>query len=140
MIALVFLATVINYLDRQTLSVVAPVLRDEFRMSNETYGRVVAAFMLAYTVMNGVSGPLIDRLVLHLLANTGNKSKKLRTREEFLPIPDVKVRLRLPAGRRARSVTLLRSRRRPAWHERAGWVELTVPQVLIHEAVHLELA
>jgi ACS family hexuronate transporter-like MFS transporter len=62
MIALVFLATVINYLDRQTLSVVAPVLRDEFRMSNETYGRVVAAFMLAYTVMNGVSGPLIDRL------------------------------------------------------------------------------
>ncbi|PYQ13877.1 MAG: hypothetical protein DMF80_14010 [Acidobacteria bacterium] len=81
-----------------------------------------------------------DRLVLHLLANTGNKSKKLRTREEFLPIPDVKVRLRLPAGRRARSVTLLRSRRRPAWHERAGWVELTVPQVLIHEAVHLELA
>ena len=81
-----------------------------------------------------------DRVVLHLLANTGNKSKKLRTREEFLPIPDVEVRLRLPAGRRARSVTLLRSRRRPAWHERAGWVELTVPQVLIHEAVHLELA
>jgi ACS family hexuronate transporter-like MFS transporter len=62
MIALVFLATVINYLDRQTLSVVAPVLRDEFRMSNETYGRVLAAFLLAYTVMNGVSGPLIDRL------------------------------------------------------------------------------
>jgi len=62
MITLVFLATVINYLDRQTLSVVAPVLRDEFRMSNETYGRVLAAFLLAYTVMNGVSGPLIDRL------------------------------------------------------------------------------
>src|SRR5712691_7178048 len=62
MIALVFLATVINYLDRQTLSVVAPILRDEFRMSNETYGRVLAAFLLAYTVMNGVSGPLIDRL------------------------------------------------------------------------------
>src|SRR5207244_13210809 len=72
-----------------------------------------------------------DRLVLHLLANTGNKSKKLRTREEFLPIPDVKVRLRLPAARRARSVTLLRSRRRPAWHERAGWAELTAPPVLI---------
>jgi ACS family hexuronate transporter-like MFS transporter len=31
-------------------------------MSNETYGRVLAAFLLAYTVMNGVSGPLIDRL------------------------------------------------------------------------------
>lgn len=62
MIALVFLATVINYLDRQTLSVVAPVLTEQFRMSNVEYSRVVSAFMLAYTIMNGVSGPLIDRL------------------------------------------------------------------------------
>jgi hypothetical protein len=81
-----------------------------------------------------------DRLVLHLLANTGNKSKKLRAREEFLPISDVKVRLRLPAGRRPRSVTLLRARQRPPWHEQAGWVQVTVPRVLIHEAVHVELA
>ncbi len=62
MIALVFVATVINYLDRQTLSVVAPVLIDLYHMSNVTYSRIVFAFMLAYTVMNGVSGPLIDRL------------------------------------------------------------------------------
>lgn len=34
MIGLTFLATVINYLDRQTLSVVAPTLREEFHMSN----------------------------------------------------------------------------------------------------------
>jgi len=62
MIALVFWATVINYLDRQTLSVVAPVLRDQFRMSNEVYSRIVFAFMLAYTIMNGVVGPLLDRV------------------------------------------------------------------------------
>jgi ACS family hexuronate transporter-like MFS transporter len=31
-------------------------------MSNVDYSRVVFAFMLAYTIMNGVSGPLIDRL------------------------------------------------------------------------------
>jgi ACS family hexuronate transporter-like MFS transporter len=62
MIALVFWATVINYLDRQTLSVAAPVLREEFHMSNVEYSRVVFAFMLAYTIMNGVSGPLLDRL------------------------------------------------------------------------------
>jgi len=62
MISLVFLATAINYLDRQTLSVVAPVLIDHFHMSNEAYSRVIFAFMLAYTVMNAVSGPLIDRL------------------------------------------------------------------------------
>lgn len=62
MIGLVFWATTINYMDRQTLSVVAPVLRDEFHMSDLSYARIVSAFMLAYTVMNGVSGPLIDRL------------------------------------------------------------------------------
>src|SRR5215468_1076546 len=62
MISLAFLATVINYLDRQTLSVAAPTLREQFHMSNEDYSRVVTAFLLAYTIMNGASGPLIDRL------------------------------------------------------------------------------
>jgi MFS transporter, ACS family, hexuronate transporter len=62
MISLAFWATVINYLDRQTLSVAAPVLREQFHMSNVEYGRVVSAFMFAYTIMNGLSGPMIDRL------------------------------------------------------------------------------
>ena len=62
MISLVFLATVINYLDRQTLSVSAPVLTEQFHMSNVAYSRVLFAFLLAYTVMNGISGPMIDRL------------------------------------------------------------------------------
>jgi ACS family hexuronate transporter-like MFS transporter len=62
MIALAFFATAINYLDRQTLSVAAPVLIDEFSMSHAAYARVVFAFMLAYTIANGISGPLLDRL------------------------------------------------------------------------------
>lgn len=62
MIGFAFVATVINYLDRQTLSVLGPELRREFRMSNEDYGDVLFFFMLAYTIANGVSGPLIDRL------------------------------------------------------------------------------
>ena len=62
MIALAFLATMINYLDRQTLSVAAPTLREQFHMSAEVYSRVVTAFLFAYTIMNGASGPLIDRL------------------------------------------------------------------------------
>ena len=62
MIGFAFLATVINYLDRQALSVLGPDLRAEFHLSNEAYGQVLAAFMLAYTISNGVSGPLIDRL------------------------------------------------------------------------------
>jgi len=55
MISLVFWATVINYLDRQALSVAAPVLREQFSMSNTEYSRVVFAFLLAYTIMNGAS-------------------------------------------------------------------------------------
>ena len=62
MIGFAFVATVINYLDRQALSVVAPVLIEEFAMTNEAYGYVLSAFMLAYTISNGISGPLIDRL------------------------------------------------------------------------------
>ena len=62
MISFAFWATVIAYLDRQALSVAAPELREQFQMSNVDYSRVLFAFLLAYTVMNGVSGPLIDRL------------------------------------------------------------------------------
>ncbi|MGA3323984.1 MAG: MFS transporter [Terriglobia bacterium] len=62
MVALAFSATALNYLDRQTLSVTAPVLIDHFRMDHQSYSRVVFAFMLAYTIGNGISGPLLDRL------------------------------------------------------------------------------
>jgi MFS transporter, ACS family, aldohexuronate transporter len=62
MISLVFAATVINYLDRQALSIAAPVLMEQFHMSAVAYSRVLFAFLLAYTVSNGLSGSLIDRL------------------------------------------------------------------------------
>jgi ACS family hexuronate transporter-like MFS transporter len=62
MISFAFWATVINYLDRQTLSVAAPVLRERFHLSNVGYSRVVFAFLLAYTLSNGTSGLMIDRL------------------------------------------------------------------------------
>ena len=62
MIAMAFVATAINYIDRQTLSVTAPVLLVRFHMSNEAYARVIFAFMLAYTVGNGIFGYVLDRL------------------------------------------------------------------------------
>ena len=61
MIGLGFTVTVINYLDRQTLAVAAPLLIDRYRMSAVTYSWIVAAFMLAYTVMNPVWGRVLDR-------------------------------------------------------------------------------
>jgi ACS family hexuronate transporter-like MFS transporter len=60
--ALLFFATVINYVDRQTLSVLAPVLRDEFQMTNSDYSRVVFAFLLAYLIMQSGSGRIMDWL------------------------------------------------------------------------------
>ena len=44
MISFAFWATVIDYLDRRTLSVAAPVLREQFYLSNMEYSRVVFAF------------------------------------------------------------------------------------------------
>ncbi|WP_260706585.1 MFS transporter [Edaphobacter flagellatus] len=62
MLGFAFTATVINYLDRQALSVAAPVLRAEFHLRSLSYAHIVFAFLLAYTLMNGISGLLIDRL------------------------------------------------------------------------------
>lgn len=62
LVAVLFAATALNYLDRQSLSVLAPLLSVRLQMSNEQYGRVLAAFMFAYTLMNGVWGPFIDRV------------------------------------------------------------------------------
>jgi len=61
-VSLLFLATVINYVDRQTLSVLAPVLREQFHMSNTDYSRIVFAFLLAYMIMQSGSGRLMDKL------------------------------------------------------------------------------
>ena len=58
---LLFLSTVVNYLDRQTLSVLAPHLKSEFQWTNQDFAWIVIAFRLSYTVMQAVSGRLLDR-------------------------------------------------------------------------------
>jgi MFS transporter, ACS family, hexuronate transporter len=57
---LLLLATTVNYLDRQTLSVAAPVLRDLFKMSYTDYSYIVQAFLLAYMIMMPIAGRIID--------------------------------------------------------------------------------
>jgi hypothetical protein len=81
-----------------------------------------------------------NTLVLHLLADTGDKNKHLRVREQFLPVTDLKVRVRVPEGRTVRAVSLLRSGQTIAANTQSDWLELTVPHVLIHEAVRVDLA
>lgn len=53
-------STVLNYMDRQTLSILAPVLRDEFHMSAQQYSNIVSAFLLSYTVMYTGGGFFVD--------------------------------------------------------------------------------
>jgi len=61
-IGMVCLVTIINYIDRQTLSVLAPTIREEFGMSNAAYSRVVTTFLLGYTISQALSGKLLDRI------------------------------------------------------------------------------
>ena len=80
-----------------------------------------------------------DVLLLHLLADTGNKTKHLKIREEFLPVENVKVRIRIPEGKSLEAVSLLRSGQTLSATAVNGWVAVTVPRVFIHEAVKVDL-
>jgi ACS family hexuronate transporter-like MFS transporter len=60
--ALLFLSTVINYIDRQTLSVLAPVIKDEFHWTNSDFALIVIAFRVAYAVGQTASGRFLDRV------------------------------------------------------------------------------
>ena len=47
---LLFLATTLNYLDRQTVSILAPTLQRELHLDNEELGWLFAVFYYAYTI------------------------------------------------------------------------------------------
>ncbi|HTA70761.1 MAG TPA: MFS transporter [Bryobacteraceae bacterium] len=59
---LLFASTTINYIDRQTLSVLAPYLKREFAWSNSDFALLVIAFRAAYAIFQPVSGRVLDRL------------------------------------------------------------------------------
>src|SRR2546422_7753858 len=58
---LLFLATTLNYLDRQTLSILAPSLQDEMQFDNVALGWLFAVFYYAYTFAQFAVGFLLDR-------------------------------------------------------------------------------
>ncbi len=61
MLALVFFATTINYLDRIVISVLIPTIQTELHINDVQYGYITAAFQLAYTVGFLIFGWFIDR-------------------------------------------------------------------------------
>jgi len=60
--ALLFFSTVINYIDRQTLNVLAPQLKREFAWTNTDFAWLVIAFRAAYGGGQMFAGRLLDRL------------------------------------------------------------------------------
>ena len=59
---LLFLSTVINYIDRQTLSVLAPYLKAEHAWSNSDFAWILIAFRVAYAIGQTIAGRIVDRL------------------------------------------------------------------------------
>jgi ACS family hexuronate transporter-like MFS transporter len=60
--SLLFFASTINYIDRQTISVLKPHLQSLMHWSESDYGWIVFAFQVAYAIMMVISGKVIDRL------------------------------------------------------------------------------
>jgi MFS transporter, ACS family, hexuronate transporter len=59
---ILFASTVINYIDRQTLSLLAPFLKQEYHWSNVDYANIVIAFRISYSIGQTLCGRLVDHL------------------------------------------------------------------------------
>jgi ACS family hexuronate transporter-like MFS transporter len=64
MIGMVFVATLINFLDRLTVSTLAPLIVSDLKLSNQDYAAIASWFLLAYSFSHALSGRLFDRIGL----------------------------------------------------------------------------
>jgi len=60
--ALLFVATTVNYLDRQVLSLLQPYLADRFHWTNNDYANITAVFQFVYAFSMLFAGRIIDKL------------------------------------------------------------------------------
>jgi len=79
--------------------------------------------------------------VLWLLANVGFKDADVgRMRQEFVPVENVEVSLRIPEGRQVKGMRLLRADRPLPHRLEADYATVTIPSLHIAEVIHLKLA
>jgi len=77
-------------------------------------------------------------LALRILANVGFKDAASgRMRQEYLPVTNVEIAIRVPEGHEVKSVRLMRAGQDVPFRVEAGYVVATIPQVHIAEVVHL---
>ncbi len=69
---LLFASTVINYIDRQTLSLLAPYLKLEYRWTNTDYANIAIAFRVAYSIGQTAFGKLIWYSTISMLTSLAN--------------------------------------------------------------------
>lgn len=60
--ALIFFATTVNYLDRQVIGILKPLLKTDLGIGEAEYGYIVTAFQLAYAVGMILAGRIIDKI------------------------------------------------------------------------------
>ena len=61
-VSLLFFATTINYIDRQIIGLLKPILEVEFNWSESDFAHIVMAFTAAYAIGLLVMGRLIDKI------------------------------------------------------------------------------
>jgi len=61
-VGLLTVSTILNYLDRQSLSILAPFLRERLQITVSQYAHITAGFLFAYSLMYAVSGWFVDRV------------------------------------------------------------------------------
>lgn len=61
-VVLLFFATTINYLDRQLIGLLKPILEKEFNWSETDFARIIMAFTASYAIGLLISGRLIDKI------------------------------------------------------------------------------
>jgi len=69
LLAVFVLSSTINYLDRQALATLAPLVRAEFHLSRAEYGWILGVFSITYALSAPLAGMLIDRIGLNRAAS-----------------------------------------------------------------------
>ncbi|WP_308991294.1 MFS transporter [Mariniflexile litorale] len=61
-VALLFFATTINYIDRQVIGLLKPFIEKDLHWTEADYGYIVTAFQIAYAIGLLISGRMLDKL------------------------------------------------------------------------------
>lgn len=70
-LGLVFSAIVLNYFDRQIVSILKPMLKTEFALDDRGYALLVNIFTVCYATAYPLAGWLVDRFGVHRMMFAG---------------------------------------------------------------------